>query len=305
MQIKNQLAALAAALALPALGVAAKDKKPEPDKNGKYWIESKDIKAGFVPYGAAISDLYIKDKYGIERDIVAGWDNATHYTLDEVHPNYGNIPGRYANRIKNGTFEIDGHKYQADRNEHPTEDHPDGITTLHGGDDGWGYRNFTVVSHTDSSLTFSIVDPDGKEGFPGEVISYVTYHVDGPDWDIRITAFSTTKKTPIMLTSHTYWNLDGFANNETSSALNHTLHMPYSGQRVAVDNILIPTGEILANEKGSVNDFWSKPKQVGASFDDDEIHDNCGFNCTGYGKSQALCCSLPIHRVSTSILTVQ
>jgi len=280
MQLKSNLLGLLAAATLGA--AATNSSRPEPDKNGKYWISSDSIKAGFVPYGAAISDLYIKDKYGVERDIVAGFDNATYYTLDKQHPNFGNVPGRYANRIKNSTFEIDGETYHITPNDNPTEEYPDGLNSLHGGKDGWGWRNFTVVAHTKNSVTFSIVDPDGKEGFPGEVISYVTYTVRGLDWDISMVAVATTKATPIMLSSHTYWNLDGFANNETQSALNHTLHLPYSGQRVEVDNILIPTGEILANKKGSVNDFWSEPKQLGASFDDPEIENNCGLNCTGY-----------------------
>lgn len=67
--------------------------------------------------------------------------------------------------------------------------------------------------------------------------------------------------------------------------------MPYSGQRVAVDNILIPTGDIIANKNGSVNDFWSKPKQIGAQANDPDLLGNCGYNCTGYGKS-TICISL-------------
>lgn len=268
-------------LGVAALAGAAVTGKP--DENGKYWIYGEGISAAFVPYGASISDLLINDRYGIPRDIVLGFDNATYYTIDEQHPHLGSVPGRYANRIKNSTFEIDGEVYHILPNENPTEDHPDGLNTLHGGPDGWDWRNFTVVAHTENSITFSIVDPDGKEGFPGEVIAYITYTLGNMTWDAKMVAIATTKKTPIMLSSHTYWNLDGFANNETNTVLNHTLHLPYSGQRVAVDNILIPTGEIVANAKGSVNDFWSAPKQLGHSFSDPEIHGNCGFNCTGYG----------------------
>lgn len=91
---------------------------------------------------------------------------------------------------------------------------------------------------------------------------------------------------------HTYWNLDGFANTETNTALNHTFYLPYSGQRIDVDNILIPTGNILANQPGSVNDFWSEPKQIGKSFSDPEIENNCGFGCSGYGKLLSLSLSL-------------
>ncbi|KAL2759399.1 hypothetical protein ACRALDRAFT_2097061 [Sodiomyces alcalophilus JCM 7366] len=287
MQLTTLPLALGALLLLPTSVSASRcngtqPNKPTPDEDGKYWIYSDHLTAGFVPYGAAISDLIINDQYGIPRDIVAGWDNASYYSIDEQHPNYGNVPGRYANRIKNSTFEIDGVTFHVEPNENPTDNHPDGVNTLHGGPDGWGWRNFTVVSHTENSITFSIVDPDGKEGFPGEVISYVTYTVTDWDWDISIVALSTTEKTPIMLTSHAYWNLDGFANNETNLAHNHTLHLPYSGQRVAVDDILIPTGEILANEKGSVNDFWSAPKPLGANITSPDLEGNCGAGCTGY-----------------------
>ena len=63
-------------------------------------------------------------------------------------------------------------------------------------------RNFTVVAHTTDSITFSIVDPDGKEGFPGEVVSYITYTMTPHTWNIKMVAMATTKKTPIMLSSH-------------------------------------------------------------------------------------------------------
>jgi aldose 1-epimerase len=279
LTLGSQLVAVVAGLAALPLAAAAASGNgttPQPDKDGKYWLQGDGVKAAFIPYGASISDLIINDRYGIPRDIIMGFDNASYYSVDEAHPHLGGVPGRYANRIKNSTFEIDGESFTVDANDN------DGLNTLHGGSDGWDYRNFTVVSHTDSSITFSIVDPDGKEGFPGEVVSYITYTLTGKDWDIKMVALATTKKTPIMLSSHAYWNLDGFANNETNLALNHTFNMPYGGLRVGVDNILIPTGELLPNLNGSVNDFWSAPKQIGASFEDPELVDNCGFNCTGY-----------------------
>jgi len=58
--------------------------------------------------------------------------------------------------------------------------------------------------------------------------------------------------------------------------------LPYSGQRIGVDGILIPDGTILPNTKGSVNDFWSAPKQLGADFGKSALVGNCGTNCTGY-----------------------
>jgi aldose 1-epimerase len=74
---------------------------PAPGPDGKYVLQSEGIRATFIPYGASISNLFIKDKAGVERDIVLGFDNATYYSEDESHPHLGGVPGRYANRIKN------------------------------------------------------------------------------------------------------------------------------------------------------------------------------------------------------------
>lgn len=63
-------------------------------------------------------------------------------------------------------------------------------------------RNFTVESHTDASITFSILDSDGEQGFPGDVRSYITYTVTPYTWHLKMLATSLTKKTPIMLSSH-------------------------------------------------------------------------------------------------------
>ncbi|KAK4543229.1 hypothetical protein LTR36_005779 [Oleoguttula mirabilis] len=236
--------------------------------NGKYQIASEGIRANFIPYGASLSNLFITDVHGVERDIVLGFDNATYYTESKMHPHLCGVPGRYANRIKNGTFTIDGETFHTNLNDNG------GLDTLHGGADGWDYRNWTVVAHTTDSITFNIVDPDGKEGFPGQVIAYVTYTVQPYQWHLKMTALSTTKKTPILL--------DGFQNPSTPLALNYSLYLPYAGTRIAIDNIEIPTGDILANKQYSVNDFWSAPKQLGANITSPSLLGNCGYNCTGY-----------------------
>lgn len=74
---------------------------------------------------------------------------------------------RFANRIKNGTFEIDNQEYQVPNNEH------DGLNSLHGGQIGYDARNWTLVQSNDSSITFSLYDPSGFQGFPGAVVSHL------------------------------------------------------------------------------------------------------------------------------------
>ena len=173
-----------------------------PDANGKYEISGTNIRANFIPYGASISNLFINDTSGMERDIVGGFDNASYYSVDRQHPHFGGVPGRYANRIKNSSFVIDGETYNILPNENPEPGSPQGVDTLHGGPDGWDWRNWTVVAHTSNSITFSLTDPDGDQGFPGEVVSYVTYTLGNMTWDFKMVAIATTKKTPIMLSSH-------------------------------------------------------------------------------------------------------
>jgi aldose 1-epimerase len=97
------------------------------DKNGKYAISSEGIKANFIAYGASVSNLFIEDIHGEIRDVVLGFDNASYYGIDKQHNHLGGVPGRYANRIMNSTFEIDGQVYETDPNEHG------GLNTLHGG----------------------------------------------------------------------------------------------------------------------------------------------------------------------------
>ncbi|KAI9823069.1 MAG: hypothetical protein M1819_001517, partial [Sarea resinae] len=235
-----------------------------PDASGKYTISAPGIRAQFVPYGASISNLFLNDSTGIERDVVVGFENASYYSQDGQHGHWGAVPGRYANRIANSTFSLPADPtdpssestttYHIPSNENlsPAAAAAGGPDTLHGGPDGWDHRNFTVVSASSASVTFALFDPAGAQGFPGDVQAYVTYSVEeGGLWRIRMVAVSLSELTPIMLSSHTYWNLDGFANPTTPTILNHTLHLPYSGQRVGVDGNLIPDGTILPNKPNS------------------------------------------------------
>lgn len=66
-----------------------------PDANGKYEISAEGIRANFIPYGASISNLFINDTHGVERDIVLGFDNASYYSIDPIHPHLGGVPGAF------------------------------------------------------------------------------------------------------------------------------------------------------------------------------------------------------------------
>ncbi|KAL7266446.1 hypothetical protein RUND412_011004 [Rhizina undulata] len=251
---------------------------PPPDANGKYTLTAPGIRAQFIPYAAGISNLWVQDKNGIERDIVLGYDNASYYPIDPNHPMYGAVPGRYANRIGNATFTLDGVVYHTPMN--------DGNNTLHSGPNGWGYRQFNVSAVSDSSITFSIYDPNNSTGMPGSVYANITYTLTENAWNIKMDATSPEHRTPIMLTQHTYWNLDGFANPDTDLIWNHTYSTPYSQRLLEPDPNMVPTGVITNISQGSINDFWSSPKQLGTNLLDADWVGNCGTGsaCEGYNN---------------------
>lgn len=243
----------------------------------KYEISAPGINASFIPYGARITNLFVNDRNGDPQDVVLGYDNGTAYLNDTetVHTYFGPVVGRYANRIKNGTFTVDGITSHIPENENAGHD------TLHGGNVGYDQRNWTVVEANTSSITFSLLD-QGFEGFPGTIITYATYTVSaGPQWTSRLVSIPLDEPTPIMLANHVYWNLDAFTNPSDTTILNNTLYMPYSDRYIEIDNIEVPNGTI-----GIVNDTFldfTSPKQIGR--DIDNAVDACGLGCTGYDNA--------------------
>lgn len=290
MHFKSYLTA--ALYGLPALANAA----PSPSSSASsshsssddhfktYTIKADNITATLIPYGARLTSLLVPDRHGKVQDVVVGYDDPKYYLHDSETNRtfFGAVVGRYANRIKNGTFSIDGHEYHIPENEHG------GLDTLHGGFVGYDMRNWTVTSHTDSAITFTLFDK-GFENFPGDVISHAIYSVSTkksaenpkglPQLTTQLVSMALTEKTPIMLANHVYWNLNAFKN---PTILNDTsLQMPLSERFVAGDGILIPTGEISDVDTAfdGALDF-TEPKLIGK--DIDKTTGLCGTGCTGY-----------------------
>jgi aldose 1-epimerase len=195
------------------------------------------------------------------------------------HTYFGPIVGRYANRIKNSTFELNGQQYHIPANDHA------GADTLHGGTVGYDQRNWTVIASSTSSITFSLLDT-GFQGFPGTVLTTATFTLgtapSGPQGQMRprLTSSIVSKAldldTPIMLANHIYWNLNAF---KQATILNDTtLWMPYSDRYIVVDPILIPTGALGAVQDLPNLDFTS-PKLLGDAVNN--ATGVCGAGCTG------------------------
>jgi len=239
--------------------------------------------ANFIPFGATLTNFWVKDKHGKFRDIILGFDNHTLYQSQaDGHPYFGPIVGRYANRIRNGTFTIPiskdasgpGKKFQILENEH------NGTDTLHGGLVGYDARPWTLVKQTSNSVTFSLVDPDGDQGFPGTVKTTVEYTLEAKStWKISIHA-TASELTPIMLSGHHYWNLEAY--QETQDLVGHIAQFDAS-RFIATDGNLIPTGQ-LTPVQGTPLDF-RKAKSIGGSINATAEAQFCGTGCVGFDNA--------------------
>jgi aldose 1-epimerase len=204
-------------------------------------------------YGGIIVSIRVPDRNGEFADVVLG-----HEALDGYRPNppyFGAIVGRYANRIANGTFTLDGKTYTLPKN--------DGPNTLHGGTKGFD----KVVWDAEplkgrTGVAFSYFSKDGEEGFPGNLRVKVTYTLTNAN-ALEIDYEATTDKaTPINLSQHSYFNLKGEGNGDI---LDHEI-MINADRFTPVDKNLIPTGE-LRPVKGTPFDFTTQTK-IGARIDD-------------------------------------
>jgi len=206
-------------------------------------------------YGAIILSMRVPDRKGQLADIVLGHDKLEGYIPNP--PYIGALVGRYANRIANGTFTLDGKTYTLPKN--------DGPNTLHGGIK----RTFDKVVWDGEALkggkagvTFTYLSKDGEEGFPGNVKVKVTYTLNDENELVIDYEATSDKATPINLSQHSYFNLAG---EGTSDILNHEI-MLNADRFTPVDNNLIPTGELRA-VKGTPLDFTTSTK-IGARIDD-------------------------------------
>ena len=221
-----------------------------------FTIKNSVAEADIITFGAAITRLCI---YGT--DVIGGYDSLDAYLADDSHQ--GAVIGRVANRVGEACFEMDGQTYSLPKN--------DGDNCLHGGV-GFDRRVWEVVSASDSEITLTYRSRDGEEGFPSAVDVLVTYRLEGTALTIDYKAIPDGK-TPIALTNHAYFNLNGLGGD----VLGHTAEI-FADRYTAVDGELIPTGERPA-VSGTPFDF-NTPHMIG---------ERLGAELDGYDHNYLLC----------------
>jgi aldose 1-epimerase len=229
-----------------------------------YTLENKNgMRVELSNYGATIVSLKVPNRTGKIEEVTLGYDSIQAYQVGKSY--FGCIAGRYANRIAKGKFVLEGTGYSLPLNNGPN--------SLHGGVNSIDKQVWEAKLLNDA-VRFSIVIPDGENGYPGEVKLSVLYSLR-EDNSLVIDYSATTNKTTVLNpTNHAYFNLSGDPNK---TILDHEL-MINADAFTPVDSMLIPTG-LLQPVKGTAFDFTiSKTigKDIGAA--EDQIRIGLGYD---------------------------
>ncbi len=223
-------------------------------KTALYWLTNDSIKIGITNYGGRIVSLEVPDKTGSLRDVVVGFSSLQDF-IQSSERYFGATIGRVGNRIANGKFSLNGTTYTLFTN--------NGLNTLHGGKTGFQDVVWDAEQPNDSTLLLQYISPDGEEGFPGKLSTAIRFTVRA-DRSLEIQYEATTDKaTPVNLTNHAFYNLNG----EGAGTINQHLLQLHASKFTPVDSTLIPTGELLP-VAGTPFDFTA-PQLIGARVDAD------------------------------------
>lgn len=208
-------------------------------------------RVAILSYGGVIQTLEVPDRAGALTNVALGFGSFGPYETDS--PYFGAIIGRFANRIRDARFTLDGVEHVLDRN--------DEYGCVHGGATGFHARVWTMTPTADADgvgVRLELLSPDGDNGFPGNLNVAVDYRLLDAADHLQITYRATTDAaTVVNLTGHSYLNLAG---EGSGSVLDHLLQVDADAY-LPVDDALVPTGEV-ATVAGTPFDFRT-PHRIG------------------------------------------
>lgn len=211
---------------------------------------NQDMAVSCITYGGIITSVRIPDKKGNMNEVSPGFDSIERYE-QEAPTYFGALLGRFANRIKNGKFRLDGKEYQLGTNWLKTHH-------MHGGFNGfdkviWQAKEIKGQNIVGVKLSYRSVD--GEEGYPGNADIEVNYILNDANELLMEFLAKTDQATPMNISSHAFWNLAGSGTiKEHELEFNSDFYLP-------VDQTLLATGEVL-HVQNTPMDF-RKPKKIG------------------------------------------
>jgi aldose 1-epimerase len=252
-----------ASITSESFGFVDSDDPAHPEQGNEVFLYTltnrRGMKVNILTYGGILQSIEVPGRRGKLTNVTLGFDNLDQYVNQS--PYFGNITGRYANRIAGGQFELNGQTYQLATNNGPNH--------LHGGNFGFDKRIWAAEEIDDGKnvgLRLTYTSPDGEENYPGTLHVTVTYLLT-PKNEIRMEYRAEldeaeTLSTIVNLTNHAYFNLAGEGNGDI---YDHILKIN-ADHYTPVDATLIPTGAIDPVE-GTPMDF-NKPTAIGDRIND-------------------------------------
>ncbi|MBX9644083.1 MAG: galactose mutarotase [Novosphingobium sp.] len=189
-----------------------------------------------MSFGATLLEVQTRDRNGNFANIAPGCIRAANYVAGRHF--LGPVVGRYANRIKDGRFAVDGQQFELAVN--------DGANALHGGPEGFDRRVWEgaeVETELGRGIRLTLTSRDGDQGFPGTLQAAITYVLSEDNRLVTELTARSDKPTPLNLSLHGYWNLAGTASPD--DLYRHDLQL-LAGRYLPVDRAGIPTGELRA-----------------------------------------------------------
>ena len=221
-----------------------------------------------IDYGCIITEITAPDRNEELENVVLGFDTFEEY---ESNPHYfGAVVGRFAGRIKEGAFAIDGTDYQVAKNANGHH--------LHGGPQGFHsaiWNSKVIQSENEAIVEFTHFSPDGEEGFPGNLSMTVRYTLKNGSNQLSISySGKSDKMTLLNVTNHSYFNLSG---NFKRTVLDHELTMK-SDHYLELDEELLPTGALVSVDEDPLFDFRN-----GRSIRESTVSEHLQTKLAGHG----------------------
>ncbi len=232
-----------------------------------------------MTFGATITSLTIPgEKEGERINLVCGFDRFGSYFTDEYidnNPYFGSTIGRYCSLIKEAEYFLDGEEYLLSAN--------CGDNHLNGGVLGFDKQIWSGNSFEEKDavgVNLELISAGWEEGYPGKVKVSMKMTVNNNN-EIRIDYKATTsRKTPLSFTNHSFFNLSGFKED-----INNHVFRVYSNKIHELDDEGIGTGEILSidgehSASQTVRNIVDASKGQDDGFKNYYVFDNPDFQLT-------------------------
>lgn len=219
-----------------------------------------------LDFGGTVQSIVVPNRDGVPTDVALGYDDVASYEKGSCF--YGAIVGRFANRIRDGRFLLDGREIVLEKNSEESN-HVHGIYS----------KRMFEAEPDGGALRLRYVSPDGEEGFPGQLTLEVCYRLRDDNALELSYAAQTDAPTVLNLTNHTYFNLNG---QDGSTVFDHKVRLNSSAYTEYAESFS-QTGVIIPVD-GTPLDFREE-HSIGERFYDDYYQLRL---CTGYDHNMIL-----------------